>query len=358
MISNFIILLMGMIYMEDFLNNSVDSKRIPTMVPQEIMDKIYEEVKTPFKYGIILEQEGDTTCDCPSVFRFNNRWYLVYVSFDGVCYETYLAESNDLLNWKKLGKILEAGNSGWDSLQNAGFIALQDTKWGGSNELLQYDEKYWMSYVGGMNKGYETPPLSIGIANTDKPDQPIPWKRIPDNPVLTSSQDDVRHFENEILYKSNIIIDDNQSLGYLFIMYYNAKSNDKVWTEKIGMAVSNDMIHWKRYGNDAVVKHNTGITGDAQIVKIDNMWVMFYFGAHYKPRAFDQFACSYDLINWTYWNGNDLISPSEFYDQEYAHKPWVIKYNGIVYHFYCAVGNKGRSIALATSKYVGKSPLN
>jgi len=33
------------------------------------------------------------------------------------------------------------------------------------------------------------------------------------------------------------------------------------------------------------------------------------------------------------------------------HKPWIIKYNGVVYHFYCAVGNR-QAIALATSKPV------
>jgi hypothetical protein len=53
---------------------------------------------------------------------------------------------------------------------------------------------------------------------------------------------------------------------------------------------------------------------------------------------------------WTKWTGPDLIAPSEPWDQQYAHKPWVVRANGIVYHFYCAVGNEGRVIALATSK--------
>ena len=44
------------------------------------------------------------------------------------------------------------------------------------------------------------------------------------------------------------------------------------------------------------------------------------------------------------------IQPGEPYDKTYAHKPWVLKYNGAVYHFYCAVGDQGRAIALATSK--------
>jgi len=66
--------------------------------------------------------------------------------------------------------------------------------------------------------------------------------------------------------------------------------------------------------------------------------------------AFDRFACSYDLINWTEWDGDNLIEPSETFDSQYAHKPWVIKWKGVVYHFYTAVGLNGRVIALATSK--------
>jgi hypothetical protein len=59
---------------------------------------------------------------------------------------------------------------------------------------------------------------------------------------------------------------------------------------------------------------------------------------------------SYDLARWTKWTGPHLIEPSEPWDDTFAHKPWVIKHNDIVYHFYCAVGNQGRVIALATSK--------
>lgn len=33
----------------------------------------------------------------------------------------------------------------------------------------------------------------------------------------------------------------------------------------------------------------------------------------------------------------------------YAHKPWILKHQGVAYHFYCAVGQQGRVIALATS---------
>lgn len=46
-------------------------------------------------------------------------------------------------------------------------------------------------------------------------------------------------------------------------------------------------------------------------------------------------------------SGKKIDCPNVF---RHSGKPWVIYYKGIVYHFYCAVGNEGRVIALATSK--------
>lgn len=138
-------------------------------------------------------------------------------------------------------------------------------------------------------------------------------------------------------------------------MYYNAKTQPEVEKgERIGMAVSNDMINWYRYGDSAVIvngtQQNHGISGDPQIVKIGDVWVMFYFGAFWKPGAFETFACSYDMVNWTKWDGKYLVESSESYDKAFAHKPWVIKWKGVVYHFYNAVGSEGRVIAVSTSK--------
>ncbi|UCF14002.1 MAG: hypothetical protein JSW59_11375, partial [Phycisphaerales bacterium] len=70
------------------------------------MQRIYDEVKTPYKYGIILRGDEGRKVDCPSVFRHNDRWYMMYIVFDGTGYETSMAESSDLLRFKPLGKIL------------------------------------------------------------------------------------------------------------------------------------------------------------------------------------------------------------------------------------------------------------
>ena len=338
-------------------------------VPQAVMQKIYEEVKTPYKFGlVIVPADSMKKVDCPSVFRKNNKWYMTYIVFDGRGYETWLATSRDLLKWKTLGRILSFSDSAtWDKNQKAGYISLQDLKWNGTYALQPFQNKYWLSYIGGADSGYEAGPLAIGIAYTSSdPAKPHEWSRTK-QPVLMATDKDVRWWENKKLFKSTVVWDKARMTGYPFVMFYNANgdtSNNTPrwrWFERIGMAVSNDMVHWKRFEKDPVVHHKIGITGDGAIQKINDVWVMFYFGAFWegKKDAFNRFACSYDLVHWTDWNGDDLIKPSETYDQKYAHKPFVVKYNGVVYHFYCAVDKKDhRGIAVATSINKGKSRLN
>ncbi len=325
----------------------IEAKAGGTAVDAEVMQRVYDEAKTPYKYGVILKGQDGRKLDCPSVFRHDGKWYMVYIIFDGSGYETALAVSDDLLQWQTLGKVLPFKKTGWDALQAAGYIALQDTTWGGSYELQRHDGKYWMSYLGGALAGYETDPLAIGLAWTQDPTQPTPWQRL-DESVLSRDQEDVRPWEALTQYKSNIIYEPTKLLSYPFVMFYNGKAKGS--PERIGMAVSNDMCHWIRYGAEPVIDNKTGISGDPQIVRMGDVWVMFYFGAFWRPKAFDTFACSYDLVHWTQWTGPDLVAPSKPFDKTYAHKPWLIKHKGVVYHFYCAVGDQGRVIALATSR--------
>lgn len=333
---------------------------IPTLPPSRLVDpgtmnRIYTEIKTPFKYGLVLVADGDKKADCPSVFRFKDKWCMTYIVFDGTGYETQLAVSKDLLHWESLGTILSFSEGRWDDLQKAGYMALMNYNWDGNSRPEKFRGKYWMSYIGGKLKGYETDPLSIGIARTKHPDRPEEWNKLPE-PVLTPDQPGARYFEKLTLYKSNIIRVNTKMLGYPFVMFYNAKS--KSGYERIGMAVSGDMEHWSRYGNEPVIDNGSGISGDHQIMRIGKTWVMFYFGAFWRPGAFDTFACSYDLVNWTKWDGPELISPSEEWDKKYAHKPWIVMQKDIVYHFYCAVNEKDqRGIAVAASKDLGKSSL-
>ncbi|WP_197525531.1 hypothetical protein [Pseudobythopirellula maris] len=316
------------------------------------MQRVFEELSTPHKHGVLLTPGEGEYYDCPNVFRHNGRWWMLFVSTkDHKGYETELAVSDDLLHWEKLGKVLSFREQGWDRWQADGSIALYDTEWGGSASIGTHDGKYWMSYFGGDKPGYETDPLSIGMAWTDDPTEAEEWTRYEENPVLAPTDPEARPFERATLYKSHIIRDETESLGAPLVMFYNGKQEGK-WIERIGVAVSDDMKSWRRYGDAPVIDNLKGISGDPQIIRMGDLWVMVYFGAGWKPGigAFDTFACSHDLVDWTRWDGPNLIEPSEPWDKTFAHKPWMLKYDGVVYHFYCGVGEAGRTIALATSK--------
>ena len=344
------VIVVGLVSFLSFNQIKVDSDATSSkMVPQDTMEKIYNEIKTPFKYGVVFKHPDSTKLmDSPTIFRENNVWYMTYIIFDGQGYETWLAESDNLLQWKTKGKILSFTEQTWDANQKAGYLSLVDFNWGGSYSVEKFHEKYWMSYLGGNTKGYEAGVLGVGIANSNTLTDTHEWNRF-SNPVLNSKDADARWFENKTIYKSLVIHDKLQLTGHQFVMYYNA-NGDTAHFESIGMAVSDDMEHWKRFGNNPVITKHRGICGDAQIAKFNNIYIMFYFGAFWRPGAFERFACSYDLVNWTEWKGEDLVGSSKEYDKTYAHKPWVIKWNGIVYHFYNAVSEHGRVIALSTSK--------
>jgi predicted GH43/DUF377 family glycosyl hydrolase len=330
---------------------SCQQKTMPNQVSAKVMEEVYAEIKTPFKYGVVFRHADSTKMiDSPTIFRQNNSWLMSYIIYDGQGYETWLAKSENLLDWQSLGRLLSFTQNTWDANQKAGYMALVDIAWGGSYEVKKHDGKFWMSYLGGASEGYEKGILGVGMANSGSLEIAEEWNRLPD-PVLLPDDASARWFEKEKIYKSSIIFDEMKHTGYPYVMYYNAKGkkSDQADFESIGIAASNDLINWKRIGNDPVISRKEGICGDAQITKIGDVYVMFYFGAFWKPGAFERFACSYDLINWTDWQGADLIAPSEDYDEKYAHKPWLIKWDGVVYHFYNAVGSEGRVIALATS---------
>lgn len=345
---------------------SAQSKSDSFKVSDTHMQEVYERIKTPHKYGMVLIHEDTSSMiDCATIFRADSNWYMTYLVYDGKGYETWLATSVNLLQWETLGTVLPyttKESKEWN--QSAGYPALIDYVWGGTYEIKSYEDKFWMSYFGSSDEGYERGKLSIGMAYTkESPYTPHDWKRLPE-PVMKPEDADAGIWERDKLYKSSIIWDTAKLTGSQFVMYYNAvgdTSSFKSWIERIGIATSDDMVHWKRYERNPVLEHDIGLTGDAVIQKIDSLYVMFYYGAFWpegRKDAFNRFACSYDLLHWTDWEGDDLIKPSEDFDLKYAHKPCVIEWNGIVYHFYTAVNQKEqRGLAVATSKDIGNSTI-
>lgn len=353
-------------------------------ISKNVMQKIYDEVKTPYKYGMVVAPEDNYhQIDCPMVYREGGKWYMTYVVYngkdgtDGRGYETWLATSDDLLQWKTLGRLLCYADKGWDMNQRAGYPALIDWTWNGSYEMAKYKGRHWMSYFGGEGTGYEAirKPLNMGMAST-KGDiiQAHPWETSP-SPVLSINDKSAQWWEKLTHYKSTVYWDKKKTLGKPFVMFYNAggiNPANQLKAERIGIALSSNMTSWRRLplrtakrktGNPVFFHEAPGIiTGDAQIVKFPHYYVMFYFSAYNPERkynAYNTFAVSRDLVNWQDWEGADLVYPSKPYDDMFAHKSYVLKHQGVVYHFYCAVNHAGqRGIAVATSVPMGRSQVS
>ena len=353
-------------------------------VTRQEMEHIYEEVRTPYKYGMVIAPTDNYhKIDCPTVFREGSTWYMTYVCYngkdglDGRGYETWLAKSNDLLHWETLGRILAyPANDGniWDQNQRGGFPALIDYSWDGTYKMFPYKGRHYMTYIGGAGTGYEAvnAPLSIGMASTAQDITTAHQWNTQSVPVMSYNDKDAQWWEQLTQYKSTIywMRDKQQRIKgeekYPFVMFYNAGGKDDSHPkgERIGIALSKDLKKWKRYMGNPVFAHDSDgtITGDAQIMRMGDLWVMFYFSAYNPTRqynAYNTFAVSRDLIHWQDWEGEDLIVPSKPYDELFAHKSYVVKHDGVVYHFYCAVNNdQQRGIAVATSVPMGRSSVS
>lgn len=333
----------------------------PAKISDETFEEIYNRIKTPYKYGAVIKFD-DHMADSPTVFKYNGKWYMYYVriayELESSGYETHFSSSDDLINWKYEGVILNKGDSSkWDSGQCGGYAAFLDMNFGGTNEIATVNSKYYISYLGGAGNGYEPDPLHMGLAWSDNPISPDGFTKI-ESPILSPHDADAREYEKKTLYKSNMLIDDKKTLGYRYLNYYNGKDVDG--HERIFLAVSNDGENWERFGKNPLIDRMNDtekflITGDPQVTKIGDIYVMFYFVLDDKYKTYNTFALSTDLVNWTNWQGEPLIQSEFEWENVYAHKSYVVKHDGLVYHYYCAVNDKDeRFIALATSEKIRK----
>ena len=328
---------------------------LPATVPETVMAAQYAALRTPVKHGAMCRFE-DTLTDSPSVWYQDGRWYMMYLRISKECaasgYTTWVSVSEDLLHWTPLGEVMSRTDAErWDARQVAGYLGLADMRWDGTNTPGTVDGQYVVTYLGGNADGYEPTPLYMGEALTADLTDPGAYRRLAE-PILSPYDADCRPGERRALYRSFVFADTDRITGYPYGMVYNAKAED--YKERIFLAVSEDARHWQRYGDRPVLDgtaenpHNK-IVADAQLLRRGELYLMVYFSYEPDKPAYSTFAASYDLVHWTPWRGEPLIAAQEPWEDEHAHKSWIVVHNGCVYNYYCAVNSKGeRFIALAT----------
>ncbi|WP_409342532.1 hypothetical protein [Paenibacillus sp. MBLB4367] len=334
----------------------------------EIKKSLVEKYATPYKLGRpVLAGSGmegafdSIAVDVPFVFYHRNRFYMTYVGFDGIGYQTALATSENLTDWSPQGVILgrKEGDS-WDRIGAAGTWILKE-----SNDLYdlptlkKIDNRYWMVYHAYPSSGYEEGAAEMGLAWCEDEDL-LEWHTL-EHPVFSWKEG--TDWEKGGLYKACLIEFEEK-----FYMFYNAKDlTSRGWIEQTGVAVSDNLLHWERHEHNPVLEVTAGrwdgtFVSDPCLFKDGELWLNFFFG-YDGVHAQEGLACSFDLLHWEKHDTPILASgEKDSLDETHAHKASVIYYNGILYHFYCAVRpyrdgdvagkerNQFRAITVATSK--------
>ena len=333
-------------------------------IPDSVIDQLYEEVKTPYQYDVIISEgaEGDwdgVSIDNPTMFSMpgdDEYVYMTYSGFDGKGYRNGMARSRDMLTWEKMGIIVERGEPGdWDGATVGGYI-VRDHTWG---ELPtphvmkdgEYKGQYVLTYFATDKEGYEQGTRQSGAAFTPKifndDGSVVKWTRYKE-PIL-SAKDGKYAYEKGIIWKLHVIYNEEDGKYY---GYYNTADAPEITCG----VTSDDILHWTRMDTNPLIVPENGWgnthNADPDVVKIGDYWVMFYFTS--KPGqsgVIDSFSVSKDMTHWQK-SFKSLTELNDSWCCWHAHKPCVVKHNGVVYHYYCAVTwypEYARTIAVNTS---------
>jgi predicted GH43/DUF377 family glycosyl hydrolase len=291
--------------------------------------------------------------DVPCVYQLPgqpDKWFMSYIAFNGHGYNSFVAESTDLIRWTNHRLAMGFGKQGefdfGGCVVGAYLYESYDIK--APRLLKKRDGKFWTLYGAYPHQGgYEMRPGYEGVAASN---DGLTWSRAKNDPILSIHQKDCGAWEKDCIYQPWLVEHEGQ-----FYNFYNAANGG---TEQMGMATSPNLLDWTRCAGNPVVRVRKGgydenFCSDGKVFRDGDHWVMFYFGVG-KGHAHIMAAFSRDLLHWTahpeplYKAGGN---PSGL-DQQYAHKISLV-YNPKdqkFYLYYCACGSKGRGIGLITSK--------
>ena len=313
---------------------------------------------TPYKYGKLVlapSPEKDAfdnrSVDCPFVFQNDGTFYMTYVGWDGTGYQTGLASSPDLVQWRKLGAVLRRDPSNPITRYNVAMNwILRESALHSPGRLRKVQGRFLGVYHAYPNVGYESGPAVIGLCRSD---DLMRWDVDP--PCLTPGEGAA--WEQGGLYKPCLL--EHHGTYYLF---YNAKNAvQRGWREQTGVATSTDLKSWKRHeGNPILTNGGAGspdeiFASDPCVLLDGSKWVMFYYGLDQKHKARDLLATGTSPFRFTKDDEIliDVGAPGSV-DETYAHKPAVVWHDGALYHYYCAVAgkypNETRGISVARSR--------
>jgi len=300
----------------------------------------------------IPDHEDFHNTDVPCVYQLpgDSTWYMSFIGFNGKGYNSFVAESDDLVHWSNIRLAMGFGKEGEFDYGGCVIGAFLYDSYGinARRTLKRRDGRYWTLYGCYPRQGsYELRPGYEGVAGSG---DGFVWRRTKDQPILSVHDPDCGAWEKSSIYQPWLL----EHSG-IFYNFYNAANGP---IEQIGGAYSSELFNWTRFADNPIIRNRAGgydeqFASDGKVFRDGDHWTMFYFGVG-RGGAHIMIAFSRDLKNWT-------AHPEPLYkagghpgglDKQYAHKISLVynPANETYYMFYCAVGTQGRGIGLITSK--------
>jgi hypothetical protein len=318
---------------------------------------------TPHKYGkLVLEASTGgaafdcKTVDCPFVFHHHGQFYMTYVGFDGTGYQTGLAVSANLVDWRKQGCILGRDPASAVTRYNIAMNwIVRENALQSPGNLKKVGGRFLGVYHAYPNPGLEEGPAVIGLCWSGDLRR---WTIDP--PCLQPG--DGADWERGGLYKPCLV-----ERGGTWYLFYNAKTQNLPrsqgggWREQTGVATSRDLKVWTRYDGNPIIPNGPAgslderFASDPCVVLDGDRWVIFYYSFDKTGKARDLAAVGNDAFHPVKTNQILIdVGPPGSVDSTFAHKPSVVWHEGALYHFYCAVSgkypNEIRGISVARSR--------
>ncbi len=289
--------------------------------------------------------------DVPTVYQLpgDPAWYMSYIAFNGQGYQSFVAKSDDLLQWREHRLAMGFGPEGAFDHGGAVLGAYLYTGYdvGAPRVLKQRDGRFWSLYGAYPRQGgYELRPGYEGLAYSE---DGLHWKRAQDRYILSVHDADIAPWEKDCIYQPWLLEHEGR-----FYNFYNAADGGQ---EQTGLALSTDLRTWQRHPGNPVVRnrpdgYDANFASDPKVFRDGEHWTMIYFGVA-RGHAHIMVAFSRDLLAWT-------SHPDPLYqagghpqglDTEHAHKSSLVQHPTTCtrYLYYSAANKAGRGIALLTS---------
>ena len=242
-----------------------------------------------------------------------------------------LAESEDGINFTKNPKnpLLTPTPRTWEG----------DFLW--KCNVLKLGEKDFRMWYGGHCN-------SVGQVGYAASADGINWRKYEGNPVLTVGAGGEWDSENaetlQVVYEG--------SAGGFKGLYFGAR---KLGISAIGLATSPDGVHWTKYPDNPVLiplpdTWEDRELGPMHLMKLGDIYVLFYEGRGKFNRWMNGIAYSRDLINWRRDLRNPFMGPGfpGDFDAEFVSDPSVVVDSDCLKIYYgCASGDGSRYVGLA-----------